>query len=311
MSGLAIHPQGVQFKPDEDIPDLTGKIILVTGGTAGIGRTTILSLVKHRPSHIVFTGRNASKAEQVVTEARKLASNVPVTFMECDLSSLSSVAAMSRKFLSVFDRLDIFFANAGIMAVPPALTKDGYEVQFGTNHMGHALMLKYLLPLMAKTAAAGRDVRIVTTSSSAFQGSSGIDYATIKTPQAMVFGHFRRYMQSKLANTLYSQKIADLYPDIISCSIQPGAVATDIAGTYFGLLDKLFTRLNTGGKYLTPEEGAYTMCWVATTKRENLKNGGYYEPVGWPGKMTKTAQDKAARDELWDWTQKELEGFKL
>jgi NAD(P)-dependent dehydrogenase (short-subunit alcohol dehydrogenase family) len=127
----------------------------------------------------------------------------------------------------------------------------------------------------------------------------------------MFFGHFRRYMQSKLANTLYSQKIAELYPDIMSCSIQPGAVATDIGGTHLGLLDKVFATLNTRGKYLTPQEGAYNMCWVATTKRENLTNGSYYEPVGSPGKMTKVSQDEAARNQLWEWTQKELEDFKV
>lgn len=67
--------------------------------------------------------------------------------------------------------------------------------------------------------------------------------------------------------------------------------------------------VSTGGNYLTSEQGAYNMCWVATTKRENLTNGAYYEPVGWPGAMTKISQDQAVRDQLWEWTQKELEGY--
>ncbi|KAJ0418316.1 hypothetical protein BJY00DRAFT_315044 [Aspergillus carlsbadensis] len=309
MSGLTINPKGVQFNPDTDIPNLAGKIIFITGGTAGIGKTTILSLAKHGPGHIVFTGRNVRRANEVITEARRTSPGILITFLECDLSSFQSIQAASKQFLADFDMLDILFANAGIMGVPPGLTKDGYEVQFGTNHMGHALLLKHLLPVMAKTAATGRDVRLVTTSSSAFQGASTIDYDTIKTAQNGLFGHWRRYMQSKLANTLYSQKIADLYPDIISCSIQPGAVATDIGGTHLGILDKVFMAVNTRGKTLTPEEGAYNMCWVATTKRENLTNGTYYEPVGWPGTMTKVSKDQAARDQLWEWTQKELENF--
>jgi NAD(P)-dependent dehydrogenase (short-subunit alcohol dehydrogenase family) len=218
--------------------------------------------------------------------------------MECDLSSLQSVEAMLKNFRRKFDTLDIFFANAGIMATPPGLTRDGYEVQFGTNHMGHALMLKYLLPIMAKTAAAGRDVRIITTSSSAFQAASGILYDTIKTPQPAFFGHFRCYMQSKLANLLYAQKIAELCPNIVSCAIQPGAVATDIFGQNPSLLDKLFTYIGTGGKYLTPEEGSYNMLWVATTLRQNVKSGTYYEPVGWPGKLNKASEDQTMRDQL-------------
>ena len=196
------------------------------------------------------------------------------------------------------------------MAVPPGLTKDGYELQFGTNHMGHALLLKYLLPLMAKTADSGRDVRLVTTTSSAFQTSSKIAYDSIKTPQSMFFGHWRRYMQSKLANLLYAQNIAELYPKIISCSVQPGVVATDL-GASLSWFDWAFVKISTGGKMLTADEGSYNMLWVATTARENLENGAYYEPVGWPGTMTKLSQDDAERDRLWEWTQKELEKYKV
>lgn len=247
----------------------------------------------------------------MISEVHNISPRLPVTYLECDQSSLQSVKAIAERFLASFDKLDILFANAGVMGLPPSLTIDGYEMQFGTNHMGHALLLKYLLPLMDKTARTGRDVRLVTTSSSAFQGSYGITYDTIKTPQDMFFGHFRRYMNSKLANTLYSQKIAEVYPEIISCSVQPGAVATDIGGTDQGFLVNLLKRLGTGGKYLTPEEGAYNMCWVATTDRGNLRNGAYYEPVGWLGSMTKIAEDQEARNELWEWTQRELEEYKV
>jgi NAD(P)-dependent dehydrogenase (short-subunit alcohol dehydrogenase family) len=326
MSGLTINPGGVQFNPDTDIPDLAGKIILVTGGvfvpsarqsnpvltktgTAGIGKTTILSLCAHNPRHIVFTGRNRTRANEVISEASKISPNVPLTFLECDQSSLKSVETAAKGFLAAFDRLDILFANAGVMALPPGLSEDGYEIQFATNHLSHALLLKYLLPLMLRTASAGRDVRLVTTTSSAFQGSYGIVYDTLKTTQESFFGHFRRYMQSKLANTLYAAKIAELYPGIVSCSVQPGAVATDIGSGNLGVLGELFKVIGTRGRSLTPEQGAWNMCWVATTARENLVNGAYYEPVGWKGSLTKVAQDQAARDGLWEWTREELSGY--
>ena len=115
-------------------------------------------------------------------------------FLECDQSSLQSVSATAQRFLADFDSLDILFANAGVMALPPGLSKDGYEIQFATNHLAHALLLKYLLPLMARMVATGRDVRLVTTTSSAFRGSGGIVYDTLKTTQESFFGHFRRYM---------------------------------------------------------------------------------------------------------------------
>lgn len=232
-----------------------------------------------------------------------------VPFYECDLSSLEATARAAKQICTDFETLDLVFANAGIMANPPGLTKNGYELQFGTNHMGHAMLLKYILPVMEKTAAAGRDVRLITTTSSAFQGASRISYDTIKTTQDANFGYMRRYMQSKLANILYSRKIAELYPSIMSCLIQPGAVATDLINANAGIVNKVFTTLATRGRYLTPEQGAYNMCWIATTKRENLKTGTYYEPVGWPGKTTATVEDKAAQSALWDWTQKELEAF--
>jgi NAD(P)-dependent dehydrogenase (short-subunit alcohol dehydrogenase family) len=231
---------------------------------------------------------------------------VALTFLECDQSSLQSVSATAQKFLADFDSLDILFANAGVMALPPGLSTDGYEIQFATNHLAHALLLQYLLPLMARTAAAGRDVRLVTTTSSAFQGCSGIAYDTLKTTQESFFGHFRRYMQSKLANTLYAQKIAELHPEIISCSVQPGAVSTDIGSGNLGFLGKILKAVGTRGRSLTPEQGAWNMCWVATTAREDLVNGAYYEPVGWRGSLTKVAGDQAARDELWEWTREEL-----
>lgn len=284
--------------------------ILTVLGTGGIGKTAILNLARHNPGHIVFTGRNVTRADEVIAEARKTSPDVNITFLECDQASFESIEAAAKKFLADFDRLDVLFANAGIMAVPPGLTKDGYEMQFGTNHMGHALLLKNLLPLMTKTADSGRDVRLVTTTSTAFLSASNIAYDSIKTPQDMFFGQWRRYAQSKLANILYSQKIAELYPKIMSCSIQPGVVSTDLIGT-LGWFDRTFITVTTLGKSLTPDEGSYNMCWVATTKRTNLKNGAFYEPVGWPGTMSKLSQDDAVRNELWEWTQKELEEYKV
>lgn len=162
---------------------------------------------------------------------------------------------------------------------------------------------------MQKTASACRDVRLVTTTSSAFQGSYGIAYDTLKTPQNPLFGHFHRYMQSQLANTLYTAKIAELYLEIMSCSVQPGAVATGIGSGNLGVLGELMKVVSTRGRPLTPEQGAWNMCWVATTARENLVSGAYYEPAGWRGSLTGVAGDQAARNKLWEWTGEELGGW--
>ena len=107
-----------------------------------------------------------------------------------------------------------------------------------------------------------------------------------------------------------SQKIAELYPEIMSCSVQPGAVATDIGGDDQGFFVNLLKRLGTGGKYLTPEEGAYNMCWVATTERENLENGAYYEPIGQLVVPTTIhGRNPTLARKLYEWTEKELAAF--
>jgi len=129
-------PAKPQFSPANDIPSLVGKVIIVTGGTAGLGRETVLSFAAHGPAHIYFTGRSQPSADSLVKETKARFPQVPVTFVPCDLASLDSVRNAAKDVASRTDRLDIAMLNAGVMALPPGLTKDGYEVQFGTNHMG-------------------------------------------------------------------------------------------------------------------------------------------------------------------------------
>jgi hypothetical protein len=172
------------FDPTTFIPPLANKIIFITGGTAGLGRETILSLATHNPAHIYFLGRSQASADQLIAEVREAqkdaAQQVPLTFIRIDLVSMASIKAGAADFLSRETRLDLFFANAGVMALPPGLTEDGYEVQFGTNHLGHAALVKLLLPTMERTAAGGEggcDVRIIWNTSQGYKFASGIDFS--------------------------------------------------------------------------------------------------------------------------------------
>src|SRR5262249_20169093 len=156
------HSQGERFNPNKDVPDLSGKIIFITGGTSGLGKESLLALAKHDPGHLYFTGRNEKSAGIVISEIQSIAPNVPTTFLKCDLADLSSLKPCAQKFLASESRLDILMCNAGIMAVPAGTTKDGYEIQFGTNHLGHAALIKLLLPTLLSTAEQPEsDVRIV------------------------------------------------------------------------------------------------------------------------------------------------------
>uniref|UniRef100_A0A0D2XJG0 Oxidoreductase n=1 Tax=Fusarium oxysporum (strain Fo5176) TaxID=660025 RepID=A0A0D2XJG0_FUSOF len=140
------------FNPETNIPSLTGKVILITGGTSGLGRSAILTLASHNPSHIYFTGRSSTSASSLISTI----SPVPATFLECDLTSIASMRSVAKQF--THDRLDVFIANAGVMAVD-GLTQDGLELQFGVNHVGNATLLMALLPIMQKTAEKGGEVR--------------------------------------------------------------------------------------------------------------------------------------------------------
>lgn len=257
----------------------------------------------------------------MISEAKLKRPSVNVTFLELDLASLSSVHSATNKFLATISRLDKLICNAGVCAVPAGLTKDGYENQFGTNHMGHALLVKLLLPTMIQTAKLpGTDVRVVFLSSdgAGAHPPGGIIFKDLKTPQSFTFaGPWLRYGQSKLANVLFAAELARKYKDsgLMFLSINPGVYKTEMV-TNASFLNKAFIYGINFGRLQDPKkegEGAWNTCWAATAKKTaqgmDIVNGEYYNPVGEPGKKTRDmGNDKLAR-ELWEWTEKELENW--
>jgi NAD(P)-dependent dehydrogenase (short-subunit alcohol dehydrogenase family) len=123
----------------------------------------------------------------LITKIKTAAPTVEVIFIECDISSLASTHVAAKQFLAQSDRLDVLMCNAGVMAIPPAVSKDGYEIQFATNHLGHALLIKLFLPLMLATAERpNSDVRIINMSSTAYSSTPklGIEFDKLKTDQS-------------------------------------------------------------------------------------------------------------------------------
>ena len=239
--------------------------------------------------------------------------NVPITFIECDLASLASVEKAANKFTSETQRLDVLMCNAGIMAQPPGLTEDGYELHFGTNHLGHALLIKLLLPTMLRTAEEpNSDVRIVILTSAGFRATpmaNGIVFKDLRTTQDMgAAGGWMRYGQSKLANLLYATELARRYPSITTVSIHPGVVGTGLVAN-LSILNKALVYVTNLGKVKTPTEGVWNQLFAATGKREELVSGQYYEPVGVLGQHNKYSNNKELAERLWEWTQEELKGY--
>lgn len=300
--------KSVSFDPEKDIPSLVGKVILVTGGNAGLGKQSVLEFSRHKPKQIWLASRSLEKAKAAADEIKQQVPDAPITLLELDLGSFDSVKKASMRVLSESDRLDILMLNAGIMAVPPGLTKDGYEIQFGTNHMGHALLTKLLLPILETTAKSntGADVRIVSMTSygHTYAPKGGCRLDTAKTT-AESLGAYGCYYQSKLANVLWIRQLAKLYPQFTVAAIHPGVVRTQLMDGATATPAVVRVLVKVGNKFLkSVEQGARNQLWASVSN--GVKSGEYYEPVGIGGLASDDGKDDGLAKKLWDWTEEEL-----
>ncbi|KAK2049337.1 short-chain dehydrogenase/ reductase [Colletotrichum somersetense] len=326
MPALFVYEKDL-VDPTPRIPSLEGKVIFVTGGTAGLGKATILALLAHNPSHIYFSGRSRPAAEALIASVTPPCSPSsssspppppPLTFVQMDLASLATIKpALAASF--AHDRLDVLVNNAGVMAGPAGLSADGFEVQFATNHLGHAMLVRALLPVLRRTAALpGSDVRVVTLTSVGYQGHprDGISFATLRTTQAgpPFLGQWTRYGQSKLANILFTRELARLHPSIAAVAVHPGLVDTGLVSNQ-GLLNRILVHASNkvaGAALLAPERGCWNQVWAAAAAAKgDLVSGGFYMPVGRlaDDKLDRFATDDGLAGELWRWTEGVLAGF--
>ncbi|ORY60984.1 retinol dehydrogenase [Pseudomassariella vexata] len=303
---------GTTFNPDTDIPDLSGKVILVTGGTNGLGKEAITQLAKHNPSKIYMGARSEQKARDVIAEMAKIVpgNDAKIISLEMDLASFSSVKKAADAFLADNDRLDILMNNAGIMATPASVTKEGYEIQFGTNHVGHALLTKLLLPVLEKTAAQpGSDVRIINLSSLAHEWTpkGGIALDKVKSDMKET-GTWERYGQSKLANVHFTTGLTKHYPKIKSVAIHPGSVNTGLKRGPMDSYPVVSKLINWAGGWVLSAVGTGTLnqLWAATARKEVVENGAFYYPVAKKHQGNAYVRDEKLTDKLWEWTEKEL-----
>ena len=260
-------------------------------------------------ARIFLAARTPSKAEAAIADVKKRAPDADITCLELDLASLDSVAKAAETFKASSARLDVLMNNAGVMALPPGLTKDGYEIQFGTNHIGHALLTKLLLPTLERTAdEPGSDVRIINITSKGHlltsKGGLILQEASTTLDQ---YSTWTRYGHSKLANILFTRELAKRYPKIKSVAVHPGPTDTGLA-IPFNNANSWWAppvyRFLTFLVVQTPEKGALNQIWAATSKEP--KTGLYYVPVAKEGRGSSYANDEKLARELWDWTEKEL-----
>ncbi|PYH45331.1 putative short-chain dehydrogenase/reductase family protein [Aspergillus saccharolyticus JOP 1030-1] len=308
LNELSFGLLGWSFQPQRDIIDLTGKVILVTGGNTGLGKETIIQLAQHNPARIYLAARNETKAQDAIASIREtLPSAVDIKYLPLDLGSLSSIRAAVERFRADCDRLDTLILNAGTMNNPTKYTEAGFEMHMGTNHIGHFLLTTLLLPVMQKTLALSPDVRVVSLSSAANVGAPPFEVMTSASALAET-PHLVAYCASKAANILFAAELARRYPEILAVSVHPGAVASDL---YDHTMDRnWFFRLGVNiiktGFCRSLRTGALNQLWAAGAKREALINGAYYVPIGVHASGNPYASDVEMGKRLWEWTEQQI-----
>ncbi|MFC8226064.1 oxidoreductase [Streptomyces sp. NPDC057287] len=293
----------------DDMPDLSGTTAVVTGANSGIGAVTALVLARSG-ARTILACRDPERGGRALDAVRRAAPGSDTRLVALDLADLSSVAEAAGRITKETDgRLDLLVNNAGVMALPLLRTADGFEMQFGTNHLGHFALTHHLLPLLGTDAPS----RVVTVSSLAHR-MGRIDFAGLDGLDAEDgYNKWRAYAQSKLANLLFTaelQRRADAAGrPILSLAAHPGLSATELgqagprlAGRPWAAKLERATRLYTQ----PPSAGALPTLYAATLP--GALGGSYYGPrlLGEtrggpaPARMSARAQDMDTARALWD-----------
>ncbi|KAJ3899837.1 NAD-P-binding protein [Lentinula edodes] len=299
-------PPSSKFKV-EDIPDLSGWIIIVTGGNTGIGYE-IIKAVLLKNAKVYMAARSSEKAAMAIARLKVETGGKEAIFLELDLSNLSSVRNAAKEFKQKESALHVLFNNGGVMNTPiEQLTADGYDLQFGTNVIGHYVLFKELLtPLLAGVQSSqDKKARIVNMSSSAQMFIDTIHFDTIKdTPERRKLGSAKLYMQSKLANIVLSNEIGRRYGSegLVSISLNPGNIKTDLQRHTPAAFMLLF-----GWLFSPVSLGALTPLYAGVSSASGDLNGKYLIPWARIGKMRPEASDLSVGEKLWKWLEDETQ----
>jgi NAD(P)-dependent dehydrogenase (short-subunit alcohol dehydrogenase family) len=255
----------------EDIPNLAGKIVIVTGANSGIGYEMVRALSR-KGATVILACRNKEKGEAAIRQIGQECSVAQAKLMQLDLSSLASVRDFAEEFIQHYNRLDILINNAGIMRSPFGKTVDGFELQFGTNHLGHFALGGLLFGHIIHTPRA----RVVTVSSWGHQFGV-IDFDNLHAEKGYDPGG--AYAQSKLANLLFTYELQRRFEgarvEAIATAAHPGWAATNL-GVHWPMVQILTPFI--GQK---PEMGALPTLYAATAP--DVQGGDYYGPHSWGG----------------------------
>ncbi len=260
----------------ENMPDLTGKVIIVTGGNSGLGFESVKAFAG-KGAEVILTSRSTEKGEAAKLEILKNTPGGKITVMELDLMDFASIKKFANSFKEKYDKLDVLLNNAGIMTTPYFLTKDGLEAQNGTNHFGHFALTGQLLDLIKKTPGS----RVVNVSSNAHKYGK-MDFGNLLFENGNGYTPMKSYSRSKLANLLFTYELqrAFMANDIESIAVaaHPGASRTNLGRFlenkwWFKPVFSLMVPF-------TQDQAQGALPQIRTAVDPKVKGGDYYGPSG-------------------------------
>jgi NAD(P)-dependent dehydrogenase (short-subunit alcohol dehydrogenase family) len=270
---------------------MESKVVLITGGTSGIGRAAATALAA-MGAEVVVTGRSRERGELAVEEIRDTSGNARVSLMLADLAVQAEVRGLAEEFRERYDRLDVLVNNAGIIQSKRTETPDGIELTLAVNHLAPFLLTNLLLDLLKKSAPS----RIITVSSEARRGAK-IDFEDLQSERR--YRPFKVYGMTKLANILFTYELAERLEGtgVVANSLHPGGVNTNFGnnnrsfGTLIFRAFKPFMR--------TPERGADTVVYLAVSPEAGKMTGRYLTD----GKVVFSIEDphdEVVQKRLWE-----------
>ncbi|QIB75095.1 SDR family NAD(P)-dependent oxidoreductase [Halogeometricum borinquense] len=292
----------------DDVPDCSGKTVVVTGANSGLGYEATKALAA-KGAHVVMTVRSPERGREAAHAVQDAVADADLTLAKLDLADLDSVRRFSEWFHDTFDELHVLANNAGVMAIPRRETEQGFEMQFGVNHLGHFALTGLLLDRLRETEA---ETRVVTQSSGIHQNGE-MDFSDPMAENS--YDKWAAYAQSKLANLLFAYELQRRLErvgeeGVLSVGCHPGYAATNLqrrgpemTGSFvrklgMGLANRVFAQ--------SAEMGALPMLYAATA--DDVRGGSYIGPTGlfgmrgYPGTATSSeaSHDEDDAHRLWE-----------
>jgi len=279
------------------------KTILITGGNDGIGRATAQALAQ-KGATVILACRNQGKGQAAREAMQKETGNDRIDLIPLDLSDFSKIKTAADVFRKRYDKLDVLINNAAAFTSTLQKTAQGFEMQFGVNHLGHFLFTNLLLEPLKAAATP----RVLTVSSSAHYNGK-IDFGNLRGEKGNYSG-WPAYSQSKLANLIFAREFAKQHPDIVSNALHPGVVATRFGNKDTNWFISLAWNIMKLGM-VSPEKGAKTSVYLASAPEAGEFTGQYFNDKQQKKRGNPLSRDEELARKLWDYSLEQTERYFL